>query len=116
MAKADIAQCLDAAGTVTYTNVPCENSSDGTQDSALSSPPVAKTKLASASENFAGASADNEGVWTKKRISTRTVTLDVETMKAARSSMLARDEASHVVHRHELIALDKRNRNWFDFR
>lgn len=115
LAKAGITQCVDEAGAVTYTNVPCENNTGDTQASALRNPPTIAPKVAPVSEISIDGDDTRRSTWATMRANTRSVTLDVETMKAARSSLLAMDQASHLLRRQEVLALDQRNRNWFDF-
>lgn len=110
LAKADITQCIDRSGVVLYTDGPCNEKSDEIQVVS----PAVDAKTVPGSGDLAVAAAIHEGVWAQKRASARSVTLDVETMRAARSSMLTADQ-SHLSQRKNLVALDQRSGSWFDF-
>jgi hypothetical protein len=101
--QADVVQCIEGNGTVTYTNLPCETG----------------TTTASVSESDAPspdqiASPALESAWLKNHGSNRSVTVDAETLAAARSSLQMRDQASPR-QQVTLVALDQRNPGWFDF-
>jgi len=114
-AKADITQCIDETGVVLYTDGSCNDKADVVQITPAANAPEVEAKNATSSENFTDSVAITEGVWARNRANTRKVAVDVETMKAARSTMLAMDQ-SHLSQHRNLIALDQRNGSWFDFR
>jgi hypothetical protein len=115
-AGADIVQCVDEAGMVTYTDVPCKKGVDAAQVSALGNRSTVKLRVASTVGTLAVARVSRDGAWTKAGTGNRRVGLDMETMKAARSTMLMMDRTSSLSHQQNLVALDLRNQRWFDFR
>jgi hypothetical protein len=114
LARAEVLQCVDDRGAVTYTNLPCENNTDPVPDGAVSSSALAKTKGGvSAAVTYTASEETHESAWAKRPASNSNTALDIETLKAARSSMLVRNQGSP---RQEFVALDLRSQHWFDFR
>ena len=115
LASADITKYVDVNGVTIYTNYPQGNSTDGAQTSMLNPTPNAATRVISDVGIVSGSNKPVLIDWAAGHASARKVALDVETMKAARSAMLALDQSSHVSRRSEFIAYDQRNQDWFDF-
>lgn len=112
-ANADIVQCIDDAGAVTFTDVPCKKSADVVRVSADSSSVSGGAALLARSATAAGKIHPSGSV--KKPARKRGLALDVATMKAARSSMLLRDQESYLLREQKLAALDQKNQGWFSF-
>jgi hypothetical protein len=102
-AQADVVQCIEENGTVTYTNLPC-----GT---GTTTAPVFGSDAPSPDQV---AAPTPESPWLKNHGSNRNATVDAETLKAARDSLQMRDQASPR-QQVTLVALDQRNPGWFDF-
>ncbi len=101
--QADVVQCIEEGGTVTYTNLPCANGS--TTAPAFGSNTPSPDQIAPPAP---------ESPWIKNHASIRSVTVDAETLKAARDSLQIRDQESPR-QQVTLVALDQRNPGWFDF-
>jgi hypothetical protein len=114
LASADVARCVDEDGSVTYTNLPCVMGSHDTANYPDDSTLPVESGIVSAPD-IADADSNHQSAWVKFPARTRSVMLDAETIKAAKSSMLAMDQASHFAQRRNVIALDQRNGKWFDF-
>jgi len=114
-ANADIVQCIDGAGAVTFTDVPCKKSADVVRVSvsADSSSVSGGAALLARSATAAGKIHPSGSV--KKPARKRGLALDVATMRAARSSMLLRDQESYLLREQKLAALDQKNQGWFSF-
>lgn len=115
-AAAEIVQCADENGAVTYTNLPCENSANLAAAAATNIPSPTKVKVASTAATFAAGWEAREGASVKYRASKPSVTLDQRTMAVAKTSTLAIDQATSFLHQQNLVALDLRHQRWFDFR
>jgi hypothetical protein len=112
---ADIVKCVDSSGAVTYTNLPCESTADAVRSPAVLGPAEARNQdVQFAGLSYVGWEA-REGA-AKFREKKRHASPDVNTVKAARNSSLARDKASSFLRQQNLVALDLRNPGWFDFR
>lgn len=103
-AKADIVQCVDDTGTITYTDVPCQIGDDVAQTSALANSSAISPKVSSRADIFVTAGAARKATWGNKSAINRTLALDVVTLKAARSSMLLMDQASSLSRKQKLAA------------
>lgn len=116
-ARADIVQCVDEAGAVTYTDVLCQNDADVARASVLSKPFAAIARLSSPVDKFAEAEKAREAASAKKQAGNRRLAIDVATLKAARSSMLLMDQAASLTRQKKLAALDQdeKDRRWFSF-
>lgn len=120
-ARADIVQCVDESGTVSYTDVPCQNDADVTRAPVLSKPTAVRIPLRiplpSVSGRFATAEKARKAASAKKHASKRRLAIDVETLKGAKSSALLTDQASFLLRQQKLAALeqDQKGRRWFDF-
>ncbi|HSY27573.1 MAG TPA: hypothetical protein VK832_08735 [Burkholderiaceae bacterium] len=99
--QADVVQCIEGNGTVTYTNLPCETGTAPVSESNTHSPDQIDSPAP-------------ESAWLKNHGSNRSVTVDTETLKAARDSLQIHDQASPK-QTANLVALDQRNPGWFDF-
>lgn len=115
MAEAGVASCDEKTECILATDVIYDNVSDEVPVQASESNRVVEDTALSTTENAIDSSAVNEGVWAQNRAQTRSIALDVETMRAAKSSVLASDVALHSLPPSNLVALDKRNSDWFDF-
>ena len=102
LAKAEIVQCTDNGGLVTYTDVPCKAGSDA----APASRTVAVKAKALSPKAFVLAQKARETTWAKKPASDRNLPLDVATAKAARSSFLEIDAERTFLHQQKLLALN----------
>jgi hypothetical protein len=114
-ARADTVQCVDETGTVTYTDVPCENGADAARASALTDSSPVRAKVSSPAGTFTAVGEARESAWVKKPASNRKLAPDVATVKAARSSMLLMDRAASLLRQQKFAALDLRSQRWFDF-
>ncbi len=114
-AASEIIKCVDEAGLLTYTDqASCDTSA--TLVPALGQPDAVTNKLLpSQGMAFDGWEARRAAA-VKGRTARHPVTPDVDTMKAARTSMLAADKLSPFAHQQNLVALDLRHQEWFDFR
>jgi hypothetical protein len=114
-ASADIVQCIDDTGAVTYTDVPCRNGADAARSSGLSTPSAFSANSAPPARIVAIADEPREAVAVMKRMQRRGLALDVATLQAARSSMLLTDQASSVLRQQKLASIDQKNQRWFAF-
>jgi hypothetical protein len=115
LASAEFTKYVDANGVTTYTNYPQGTGIEGAQTSI---PNTASDSAARVIPDTGIVPVSSKPVledWTTRHASARKVALDVETMKAARSAMLALDQTSHVSRHSEFIAYDQKNQGWFDF-
>jgi len=115
LAEANITKYVDADGITTYTNSIQEN---GNPDAPIPPPnrfPEVNKIVAAETGVPLLTNKLNSEDWVVKRANVRSVALDVETIKAARLAMLAKDHASHALRHKEIIAYDQRNQGWFDF-
>lgn len=102
LAKADIVQCTDNGGLVTYTDVPCKPGSDAAPVSRT----VAVKAKALSPKAFVLAQKARETTWAKKPASDRNFPLDVATAKTARSSFLEIDAERTFLHQQKLLAFN----------
>ena len=112
-AHADIVKCVDQTGSVTLTDVPCENGIviartepvTADTENALATAAVESVDVASVlapaisriapARAIAAAANSREPARVKRPALTRPFSLDAAMLKAARSSMVMMDEASH---------------------
>lgn len=111
LAGAGMVQCIDVTGTVTYTDIPCRDA----RDSDFANPAAIKAETPSPAENFTAAENLRESAWAKKSVGKRRPATDVTTVKAARSSMLLKDQAWSLSRQKKWAALDRQDRHWFNF-
>ncbi|OGB26757.1 MAG: hypothetical protein A3I66_21610 [Burkholderiales bacterium RIFCSPLOWO2_02_FULL_57_36] len=111
-AKAEIVQCVDEAGLITFTDVPCNadaisvrmpGSIKGSRAGAGDSPQA--KRFAAAEQARAAASAG-------KAANNRRVALDVATSSAARASLLAIDQASTLQRQQASSQQEARRGTW----
>lgn len=97
-AQADIMQCVDAKGQVTFTDVACGTDADADADAsgALAPKEVKPTIISPSSQKkrLMAAEKARSVAWAKKRPASRALALDVATMSAARAVMTTMDHAS----------------------
>ena len=103
-AKADIVQCTNSSGMVTYTDVPCKLGSDSAPVSTVADIVEAKPK-ASSPQAFVLGQKVQETPWANKPASGRNFPLDVATAKMARSSFLEIDAERTFLHQQRMLAL-----------
>jgi hypothetical protein len=104
-ASADVVQCTDSGGKITYTDVACRHG-DNTASVATVSHPVAAKIKALSPKAFALAQKARESTWAKKPAGARNLPLDVATAKMARSSILEIDAERIFLRRQKLVALN----------
>jgi hypothetical protein len=114
--KAETVKCVDDSGSVTYTNLPCQSDADAARGISLNSSNEVKERPMVPVRVFALGWEAREGAAVKLRIAKRRVSLDVNTVKAAKFSTMEMDKATPVLQQRNLVALDLRNPGWFDFR
>ena len=117
IAGADILQCADAQGGITYTNMPCQNGANLVSPH----PATSNIKLAPAAPTFSAVGDTHESAWARKTASKRHAGPDVTTLQAARTAMQIKDQMSSLSHHPKLAALDQdgpldqRGPRWFNF-
>jgi len=113
MSRADIIQCANEAGGITYTNGSCENIDDNIHGLTPNELPTSSTRdvRLQALETIAGKDA---GLEKNSQDHRRQVSLDVETMRAARYSLQEMDRAS-ALQRESRVALNASKRHWYYF-
>jgi hypothetical protein len=116
LAGADVEKCVDENGSVTYTNLPCGSAADAARGIASNGAVAIKEEIERPAKTFASNWEAREGTAAQHRAKGRKISLDVNTMMSARSSMARMDVASSYVPRDTPIPLDLRNARWFDFR
>ncbi len=110
-ANAGIVKCIDKAGAVTFTDVPCNINSNtvnvsGVIETAPSATGVAVgIKVLPQAGNFAAAEEVRATAWANKPAANRGLSLDVETLKAAKAAMMSADRASALVRQQTLARL-----------
>jgi hypothetical protein len=104
-ASADVVQCTDSGGKITYTDVACRHGDNSTSVIPVSRPVTAKTKALSP-KAFALAQKVRESTWAKKPASNRNLPLDVASAKMARSSILEIDAERIFLRQQKLVALN----------
>ena len=100
-AEAAVTECLDAAGVTTYTDAPCKL--DETRAPELNKPLPAKEKISLQAAPFAAAENARALAWAAKPKTSRGMTLDIVTLKAARESMITSDRANALA-RQQILA------------
>jgi len=113
--RAEVVTCVDAGGSVTYTNLPCESDADSARGLSLNGPVVIKEEALLPAKGYAISWEVREGAAVKLRVGKPKTSLDMDTLKAARSSTQTMDKASSYLQQKNLVALDLRNPGWFDF-
>jgi hypothetical protein len=114
VARADIVQCVDGTGTVSYMDVPCQKGANVARASALTKPSALRANVSSPARPTAAARAAREVAWKKRPASNHRLARDVATLEAARSSLLQMDNESSLLRRQKLVALEQ-DRRWFKF-
>lgn len=114
--RAEVVKCVDAGGSVTYTNLPCESDADAARGLSMNGAAVIKEGAVLSAKGFAVSWEVREGAAVKLRVGKQKTSLDMDTLKAARSSTQTMDNASSYLQQKNLVALDLRNPGWFDFR
>jgi hypothetical protein len=118
-AGADIVKCIDQEGHVTLTDSPCgaaaekvvvvaasEETPAGASDEVIAAPPVPAApavRRITVQRYLLPAAQPRQTNWSTSRPPSRALARDVETLKAARSSMKVLDEASATL-RHQRLA------------
>lgn len=115
LSRADIVQCINGSGRVTYTNGACEDI-DGDNRLLMPNNSLELGERASPPEAQLGATErKGQSQVTGLPASRRRVPLDVETMRAAKESLHAMDRTSALLRRQTLAALEIKNRRWYNF-
>ncbi len=91
LARADIVQCINDAGGVTYTDVACATQADADRATYPIDIPAARIAEIAPVSAFAAAEEARSASWAGKRLVKRGHTLDVTTLKAAKAQMISVD-------------------------
>lgn len=99
-ANASIVKCIDKVGAVTFTDVPCNTDADaahasGTTETVPSA--AVGINVLPRAENFDAAKEARATARANKPAANRGLSLDVETLKAAKAAMMSADRASALV-------------------
>ncbi len=97
MVQADIVQCIDVDGAVTFTDRACHTAAETVQRADTPYALPLETPASPAAQYFAAAEAARASTWVIKPASQRSLALDVATLKAAKDSLTSIDVASALV-------------------
>lgn len=111
-AQAGIVQCIDAKGSVTFTDVPCKADSDTVPSFGMieASPPVPGNSMQTS--RFVAADQARATASTKRHTTKRRLPLDVATLKAARIAMQSIDHASALIRQQAMLDQGTRFAPW----
>lgn len=111
-AQAAIVQCIDAKGSITFTDVPCKADADTVHSYGMreASPLVSGNSMQA--NHFAAAEQARATASTKRRTAKRRFPLDVATLKAARIAMQSIDHASALVRQQATLDQGARSVPW----
>jgi len=90
-ARAEVVQCIDDTGSITFTDLPCNADADAVPVAGPIRTPTATTKAGSQGANFAAAEQARMAAIAIKQKQKRGLAVDVATMETARLSLIAKD-------------------------
>jgi hypothetical protein len=102
-ARADIIECVDEAGAVTFTDVPCKSAADAKRGAARYSAEVAQARNSATSAKATAGQHGRPAKSENRLPSYSGLDTDVATLKAAKSSLLMMERASAMA-RHQALA------------
>ncbi|QAU35498.1 DUF4124 domain-containing protein [Janthinobacterium sp. 17J80-10] len=88
-----VSQCIDDAGSVTYTDQSCHAEARAVDAGPASGPRPVKAKVINAVNNYSAAEEARRVAWAMPRAPQRSLEPDISTLKAARLSMSFDDQA-----------------------
>ena len=92
-ATGEVAQCIDEAGMVTFTDQPCHGDARTVDGAVVPELRPLKAKVISAVNSYSAAEEARRVAWAMPRAPQRSLELDMSTLKAARLSMASDDQA-----------------------
>ncbi len=103
--QAEVVQCENAAGGITFSDVPCQTSEKTVRASDADQSLPADTKASPAISSFVAAERARAAAWAVKRPPRGRLADDVATIKAARSSLILLEHASDLARQQALNKL-----------
>jgi len=114
-ASADIVQCTDAVGSVTFTDVACKTAADAARASGASETMSGNIKILSSTGNPHAVKQVHGAKRERESTRHRRSTLDMSTVRAAKVSLLAIDEASALIRQQALARRSARAKSGWTF-
>lgn len=111
-AKAELVRCVDEAGSVSITDVPCRSGVKAVPARAVPKASTGGGKGSPQAKRFAAAERARAIASANKPANSRRLALDVATLKAARVAMLSNDETSAMKRQEALAAQADRPGVW----
>ncbi|MGZ3158226.1 MAG: DUF4124 domain-containing protein [Burkholderiaceae bacterium] len=93
-AMAEIVECVDSAGSITYTDVPCKAGEDAVRLGKSVDKVAIKEKLTTQQNKYSATQHVREAVGVDKPSAGNGLTTDMSTLKSARESMASMDRVS----------------------
>lgn len=90
-ARAEVVQCIDDTGSITFTDLPCNADADAVPVAGAISTPAPATKAALQARNFAAAEQARTAALAVKQKQKRGLAVDAATMETAKLSLIAKD-------------------------
>ena len=104
-ARAEVVQCIDDTGSVTFTDLPCNADADAVPVGAVKTP-AAATKGELQARNFAAAEQARTAALAIKHRQKRALSVDAATMGSAKLSLISKDREA-VLARQQALAQPK---------